>query len=439
MSATQPPNIVYFHTHDSGRFFQPYGYAVPTPWMQRISEEGVLFRKAFCASPTCSPSRAALLTGQAPHSTGMLGLAHRGHHLHDYSQTLVHVLNQAGYETVLCGIQHVIEHARRSELGYRHDLATVNYSSAANSADQACAFIENHVNGPFFLDVGVSETHRCRLNEPKGPAPYHEDGPLGDPRYVRPPETIPDTAASRQDWADFCAAAQRADHELGRIYQALKTRGELDHTLFIITTDHGPALPGMKCCLSDAGLQVALILRGPGGFSGGRVIDAMVSHLDLMPTLCDWLDLPTPEQCQGRSVLPLLSGAEGELHRELFGEVTYHGPNIYNPQRAIRTPRYKLVRRYAEGSQRVLDTCDQSVPKMMFIEAGWEDLPLEPVELYDLMLDPTEQRNLTALPLYANIRADLEQRLGQWMQETADPLLDGAFTSSPLKETANIS
>ncbi|MDP0496266.1 MAG: sulfatase [Verrucomicrobiota bacterium JB024] len=435
MSAAKPPNIVYFHTHDSGRFFQPYGYAVPTPWMQRIAEEGVLFRKAFCASPTCSPSRAALLTGQSPHSVGMLGLAHRGHNLEDYSQTLVHLLNQAGYETALCGIQHVIEHNRRGELGYRRDLATANYSAAAQSANQACAFIENHADTPFFLDVGVSETHRCRLHEPGGPAPYHEDGPLGDPRYVRPPETIPDTPANRRDWADFCAAAQRADHELGRIYQALESHGELEHTLFIITTDHGPALPRMKCCLSDAGLQVALILRGPGGFSGGQVIDAMVSHLDLIPTLCDWLGLATPGVCQGHSMIPLLNGTEGELHDELFGEVTYHGPNIYNPQRSIRTPRYKLVRRYAEGTQRVVDTCDQSVPKMMFLEAGWEQLPLEPVELYDLMLDPTEQRNLASLPLYEGIRAGLEQRLEQWMQETSDPLLDISFPPSSLEQT----
>jgi arylsulfatase A-like enzyme len=435
MPASKQPNIVYFHTHDSGRFFQPYGYAVPTPWMQRISEEGVLFRKAFCASPTCSPSRAALLTGQAPHCTGMLGLAHRGHQLDDYSQTLVHLLNHAGYETVLCGIQHVIEHERRDELGYRRDLATAHYSSAVESADQACAFIENHTGGPFFLDVGVSETHRCRLQEPDGPAPYHEDGPLGDPRYVRPPETMADTPVNRRDWADFCAAAQRADQELGRLYQMLEARGELDHTLIIVTTDHGPALPGMKCCLSDAGLQVALILRGPDGFTGGRVIDAMVSHLDLTPTLCDWLGLATPDACQGRSVLPLLSGTEGELHRELFGEVTYHGPNIYNPQRSIRTPRYKLVRRYAEGTRRVLDTCDQSVPKKILLEAGWGQLPLQPVELYDLMLDPTEQRNLAGFPPYTDIRADLEQRLEQWMQETADPLLDTTFTPSFLEQT----
>jgi arylsulfatase A-like enzyme len=77
------PNILYLHSHDTGRYIQPYGHAVPTPHMQKLAEEGILFRKAFCAGPTCSPSRAALLTGASPHSCGMTGLAHRGWSLND--------------------------------------------------------------------------------------------------------------------------------------------------------------------------------------------------------------------------------------------------------------------------------------------------------------------------------------------------------------------
>ena len=82
------PNILYIHSHDTGRYVQPYGHAIPTPHIQRLAEEGVLFRKAFCAAPTCSPSRASLLTGQHAHNSGMLGLAHRGFKLNDYKQHL---------------------------------------------------------------------------------------------------------------------------------------------------------------------------------------------------------------------------------------------------------------------------------------------------------------------------------------------------------------
>ena len=101
------PNIIYLHSHDSGRYLQPFGHAVPTPNLQRLAGEGVLFRRAFSAAPTCSPSRAALLTGQCPHRNGMLGLAHRGFRLNDYNKHIVHTLRPAGYRSVLAGLQHI--------------------------------------------------------------------------------------------------------------------------------------------------------------------------------------------------------------------------------------------------------------------------------------------------------------------------------------------
>ncbi len=101
------PNILYLHSHDTGRYIQPYGYAVPTPNLQRLAEGGMLFRQAFCASPTCSPSRASLLTGMVPHSNGMRGLAHFGFTLDDPTQHLLYTLRQAGYQTVLAGEQHI--------------------------------------------------------------------------------------------------------------------------------------------------------------------------------------------------------------------------------------------------------------------------------------------------------------------------------------------
>src|SRR3982751_5285119 len=101
------PNIVYLHSHDTGRYIQPYGHAIPTPRLQRLAEQGVLFRKAFCAAPTCSPSRASLLTGHCPHNNGMLGLAHRGFSLKDYGEHILHTLRTAEYRSSLIGIQHL--------------------------------------------------------------------------------------------------------------------------------------------------------------------------------------------------------------------------------------------------------------------------------------------------------------------------------------------
>src|SRR6476661_721745 len=101
------PNIVYLHSHDTGRFIQPYGYAVPTPNLQKLAEGGVLFRQAFNAAPTCSPSRASLLTGCCPHSNGMFGLVNRGWLMPDYGKHIVHTLRSAGYSSALLGLQHI--------------------------------------------------------------------------------------------------------------------------------------------------------------------------------------------------------------------------------------------------------------------------------------------------------------------------------------------
>src|ERR1700759_4273074 len=102
-----PPNILYLNSHDTGRYIQPYGHAIPTPNIQWLADQGVMFRNAFCAAPSCSGSRAALPTGEYCHTNGMMGLAPRGFSLVDLDHQLVRVLGQAGYRSHLIGEQHI--------------------------------------------------------------------------------------------------------------------------------------------------------------------------------------------------------------------------------------------------------------------------------------------------------------------------------------------
>ncbi len=410
------PNILYLHSHDTGRYVQPYGYDVPTPRIQRFAEQGVTFRQAFSAAPTCSPSRAALLTGQCAHSSGMIGLAHRGFRLRDARQHLVHTLHAVGYRSTLIGVQH--EAADPADLGY-DEVVPLASRDAAHVAPAAARFLAGHPQEPFFLSVGFSETHRD----------YPAPDPLDDPRYCRPPAPLPDAPETRYDMAAFRTSARRLDAGVGAVLDALDAAGLADKTLVILTTDHGPAFPRMKCNLTGHGLGVMLILRGRGGFTGGRVIDALVSHVDVFPTLCALLGVPNPAWLQGRSLLPLIRGEADEVDDAVYGEVTYHA--AYEPQRCVRTGQFAYVRRFGGRRRPVLPNIDDSPSKDLFLRQGWAEHALPEEELYDLFIDPGEAHDRAADPAMAGPLAGMRERLRACMERTADPLLRGPVPAPP--------
>jgi arylsulfatase A-like enzyme len=174
-------------------------------------------------------------------------------------------------------------------------------------------------------------------------------------------------------------------------------------------------------------------MRGPGGYEGGQVQDAMVSHIDLFPTLCDLLEIEAPPWLQGQSMMPLIrgEGARGSradgIHDEIYAEVTYHA--AYEPKRAVRTERYKYIRRFDGREKPVLPNCDDSLSKDVWLAHGWGNRPVEAERLYDLVFDPNETHNLVyrvaGNPALGEVLADMRGRLERWMQETDDPLLNG--------------
>lgn len=417
------PNILYIHSHDTGRYVSPYGYALDTPRIQQLAEEGVLFRQAFCAAPTCSPSRAALLTGCAPHVNGMVGLAHRGSRLRDYSQHLARVLSANGYRTALSGMQHEASWEGRGLLGYQDILDDLPFPEIADKqeaiARRAAAYLAQSGREPFFLSCGFFATHRTPGQG------FQDNGEfVGDSRYCRPPAPLPDTPATRRDFADFSVAAHRLDSYMGIVFDALEANGLAENTLVVCTTDHGIAFPFMKCNLTDHGTGVMLILRGPGGFTGGTVVDAMVSHMDLFPTICDLAGISAPSWLEGASLTPLVDGTAETLHEELFSEVSYHA--AAEPMRAVRTTRYKYIRRFHAEHTPILANCDGGVSKRELLDNGnWRERTLPAEYLFDLLYDPNEACNLATDMEHAGILADMQQRLTGWMLRTDDPLLSG--------------
>ena len=407
------PNILYIHSHDTGRYVQPYGHAVPTPNIQRLAQEGVLFRQAFCAGPTCSPSRASLLTGQWPHSNGMLGLASLGFSLNDYGQHIVHTLRNAGYRTILSGVQHVAKDP--AQIGYDERLVV----EPGKPADAAIRFLKDAPERPFFLSVGFSETHRK----------FREPGPDEDWRYCLPPPPLPDTPETRKDMAAFRASARVLDEKISRVLAVLDDTGLAADTLVICTTDHGIAFPAMKCNLTDHGTGVMLIMRGPGGFQGGEVSDALVSHIDIFPTVCDLIGVDRPDWLQGQSLIPLIRREAEEVNEQIVAEINYH--DAYDPQRCVRTRRWKYIRRFADRDRPVLPNCDNGPSKDLWLKHGWADRHVPQEQLFDLMFDPNEASNLADDPSAAPVLGEMRERLERHMQATDDPLRLGPIPAPP--------
>lgn len=422
-------NIVYMHTHDTGKYIEPYGYAVPTPNLMQLAKEGLLFRQAYCAGPTCSPSRAALLTGMAAHSAGMLGLAHLGAELNDYNQHLVSFLGENGYETALCGIQH--EAPEAGMIGYgrilgnpEFDMSNFEFDSIGwdtCNAEAAAAFILEQKEKPFFLSYGLFNTH---LNFPKADPAYN-------PAYVMPPAPFSDNATHRAQWTEYLTSAKAADDCIGIVLQAIQDAGLEEETLVIFTTDHGLPFPRMKCSLFDTGIGVSLILRTPAKHRQGEVTDALVSHIDLFPTICDLTGLPKPAWLQGYSLTPLLEKSADSVRSAIFAEINHHV--VYEPMRCIRNERYKYIRNFGEPVY-FMPNLDTSDYRALVVEHGLLDMEKPQEMLFDLYLDPMERVNLADHARYKDIREKMERELSDWMEQTSDPLLKGAVS---IKESAN--
>jgi arylsulfatase A-like enzyme len=391
---------------------QPYGFQVPTPNIQMLADQGVLFRQAFCAAPTCSGSRASLLTGLYCHNNGMEGLAHRGWVLHDYGQHWVHALRRGGYHSVLVGEQHISMDPR--VIGY-DEVIKVSSNKADDVAPLTIEALRaaRNTRKPWFMSVGFFETHRD----------FAAPTSVRDTLYSLPPGNLPDQAATRRDMAQFKASVRSLDQGIGAVLHALHDLGLVDDTLVICTTDHGVAFPGSKATLTDRGTGVMMIMRGPGAFAGGKVVDAPVTHLDVYPTLCEVAEVEPPDWLQGKSLIPLLRGAVESLHEATFAEMTYHA--AYEPQRSVRTERWKYIRRFDDYAGPILANCDDSASKEIWVAAGWADRRIAREQLYDLVLDPAEQDNLAADPVAREGLTEMRGRLDDWMHETADPLLDG--------------
>jgi arylsulfatase A-like enzyme len=418
--ASSDRNLLLVHCHDLGRYLACYGRDVETPTIDGLASEGVRFENYHCTAPQCSPSRGSIMTGKHPHNNGMIGLNHHGWDLDDGEKTLPMYLGGAGYETHLFGLQHEANAPER--LGYHE--AWTESRRAPDVAEAVGSFLADRDPGaerPFFASVGFFEPHR--LGGPEDGWGYHApqyDAP--NPDDVEPLPYLPDHPDIREELAGLYGMIRTVDDAVGSILANLDAAGLRDETTVVFTTDHGIAMPRAKGTCYESGVGTALVVDDPD-LPSGEVEDALLSNVDLLPTLLDHLGVELDRTIDGRSFLPLLTGGQYEERDSVFHELTFH--DKYAPMRAIRTEEYTYVRNFGDLPRVYMpsDIRHSISGQVLYREYYHQGRPDE--ELYYRPDDPHEQEDVAGDSDHAEALERLRSRVDDWMAETDDPMLEG--------------
>lgn len=439
------PNILVAIADDwSWPYAGAYGCSwVRTPAFDRVAREGVLFTRAHSASPGCSPSRAALLTGRQPWELGPAGT-----HASSFPKELAvypDAFEATGYQVGFTGKGWGPGNFRaggreRNPAGPAVQGGEASEVRGIASTDYAANFrrflAARPAGRPFCFWYGGQEPHRA-FAAGAGIAAGKK------PADVEVPPFLPDTPEVRSDLLDYAVEIEWFDRHLGLILKQLEEAGELDRTLVVVTSDNGMPFPRAKANLYEYGTHVPLAIRGPG-FRGGRRVEAPVSLVSLAATFYAAAGVKSPGPLTGRRLAPDLAGAAEE---PIFTGRERHSSarpeNLGYPCRAVRTRDWLYIRNYAPerdpaGDSRGADgdaagyyDIDDSPTKRLMIQRRDDPAvralfhlamgrrPAE--ELFGLRQDPAAMRNLAGLPEHAAVQGRLRERLEQHLKDTGDP------------------
>jgi N-sulfoglucosamine sulfohydrolase len=436
------PNILFciaddWGWPDAGAYGDP---VVKTPAFDRVAREGLLVENAFVTSPSCTPSRNSILTGQMHWRLGA------GANLWS-SLAAEHPV----YPLLLEGAGYHVGHWRKAwGPGDWKRLGRSRHPAGEPVKNGFREFLASRPAGsPFCFWLGASDPHR-----PYEPGSGRKAGI--DPAQVRVPADLPDCDEVREDLADYLFEVQRFDRDVAAALAVLDEMGEAANTIVVITGDHGMPFPRHKCHLYDSGTHVPLAIRWPAVVKPGRRVADFVSLADLAPTFLEAAGITPPSVMTGASLMPLLTAA-GSGHIDpardhvLVGRERHvpaqEAPSMGGyPMRAIRTADFLYIRNLRPdrwpsgcptGSTKGWDyaDCDDSPTKRFLIEhrdeaaihpffaLAFAKRPAE--ELYDLQQDPGQVVNVAAESRYTEAKAALAKRLDEGLAATADPRAAG--------------
>jgi N-sulfoglucosamine sulfohydrolase len=440
-------NVVLFVTDDQGQDAGCYGNPViKTPNLDALAADGTRFTHAYCTTASCSPSRSVILTGLFNHANGQYGLEHAAHHFRSFEnvKSLPVRLSEAGYRTARIGKFHVAP-----ESVYRFDEKLQgNPRNGVAMAERCRAFVEAESDRPFFLYFCTADPHRGggaadeipgrpdRFgNRPRGQS-YPGIEPVHyDPADVIVPPFLPDTPACRAELAQYYESVSRADSGLGRLVDILKQADKYDDTLIIYIADNGIPFPGAKTTVYEPGTRLPCVVRNPYAKKRGVVSSAMVSWVDITPTILDFAGRkPRDVDVHGRSFLSILDQAEPEDWRRIYASHTFHEVTMYYPMRVVHLGRYKLIWNIAHPlpfpfasdlwNSSTWQDANRHGENFLYGKRTIKALIHRPqFELYDLQQDPNELHNLADDDEYRPLLDCLVRMLKRFQRRTGDPWL----------------
>jgi N-sulfoglucosamine sulfohydrolase len=474
-------NILFVITDDESSTLGCYGDpAAASPAADMLAKDGTLFRNAFATTASCSASRAVILSGVHNHMNGQYGHQHDYHHFFTFADaaalTLPRALTAGGYRTAQIGKYHVApEEVYRFETYLKG-----NERSPVEMAEACRAFLTDEKDQrPFFLYFAVADPHRGPLtdaasplelkpnlfgNKPdRGAYPQIQEVFL-DPARVPVPAFLPDTPECRAELAQYYQACARVDQGLGRLVDILKSAGLYEKTLIVFTSDHGMAFPGAKTTVYEPGLRVPFIVRNPYEPKRGVESQALISHVDITPSLLDfagaldarnnrprgWTAPAKPQKNKpgppeennsgghkfthyhGTSWIPILGQPDAEHHQEIVASHTFHEIQMYYPMRVIRDRQYKLIWNLADGLPYPFASDLWAAPtwQAQYRQGPEAKYGLRSVhayihrpkfELYDMQRDPNETENLAGKSEYAEVLRRYQEKLKAVQKELEDP------------------
>jgi arylsulfatase A-like enzyme len=432
------PNILVVFS-DQQRWDTVECYGAPlfpglTPNLDQMARKGVRFQYAFTPQPVCAPARACLQTGRWATETGVI---RNGIPLDPNEKTLARWLGEAGYDTGYVGKWHLgapgsdtdkglrFAVPPRYQGGYQYWLASNAPEHTSHSydgflfdgmmqridfppdryrvdvvTDYALDYLRSRdLKRPFFLFLSYLEPHHQNDHE-------HFEGPRGSKerfKNYRVPVDLPDSPMQgdwRAEMPDYLGCCHSLDGNLGRLHGQLKKMGVVDNTLTVYTTDHGCHFRThegeYKRSCHDNSIRIPMIVSGPD-FTGGKVIDELVSLIDLPPTILSAGGITVPAAMRGHALQGLVKGTARDWPQEAFVQISEAGVG-----RAIRTRQWT----YAVESPKGAGGAENKKEEAGRPGNGGSDVYVEKY-LFDLRSDPGQHKNLVADPRYAVLRTEL--------------------------------